>query len=250
MARIHSEHGDKDKPRIDRDEIVSFFERRAKRIATLGPIKAVIYQDKHKDLAERRDIAEKARVLPLLELDGSQELLDVGCGTGRWAEAIANLCASYHGIDISDGLIAYARERFSLASNCQFSKVAVDAFSLEYIGAKPFDRILCGGVLMYLNDDEVSNALRNFASASAIKSRMIIREPMAVDRLLTIKDHYSDDLEQVYNAIYRSQDELERLMKNPLLDAGFRIVSAGDVYEEDGLNNRAETRQRWMILER
>lgn len=251
MSRIPTAPGDENKPRIERDEVLSFFEQRAEKIERLGPVRAVIYQDKHPDLAERRDLAEKQRIRPLLALDGTQRLLDVGCGTGRWADEVAGLCTHYHGIDISEGLIAYAREHFRDKHNCRFSVAPVDDFSLESIGeSQPFDRVLCAGVLIYLNDDEALDALRCMGHSMARQARVLFREPMGLEQRLTIKAHYSDDLDQTYNAIYRTQGEIEALMQSALIDSGFRIIDGGDVFEDDGLNNRAETRQQWILAER
>jgi SAM-dependent methyltransferase len=251
MSRISTRPDDPDKPRIDRDEVASFFERRSEKIGTLGPVRAVIYQDKHPDLAERRDAAEKERIGPLLALDGTQRLLDVGCGTGRWADVVAPRVAHYHGIDISEGLVAFARDAFRACGHCRFSVAPVDAFSLASLREDAsFDRILCAGVLIYLNDDDVTNALRCLEAASASTSRIVLREPIGVSERLTIKDHFSTDLDQTYNAIYRTQAELEAMMKPVLFDRGFRLADSGDVFASDGLNNRAETRQRWMLLER
>src|SRR5690606_19433965 len=135
----------------DRAEVDAFFRQRAERIPDLGPVRAVIYQDKHLDLAERRDVAEKARIYPRLRLDGTQRLLDVGCGTGRWASTLSGSCAHYHGIDACEGLVAHARLQFAGSANCRFTVASADSFSLASIGeAEPFDRVLCAGVLIYL----------------------------------------------------------------------------------------------------
>jgi SAM-dependent methyltransferase len=250
VSRISTSPEDRDKPRIDRGEVVSFFEQRAMKIEQVGPVRAVIYQDKHPDLAERRDVAEKQCIKPLLALDGTQRLLDVGCGTGRWASEVAGLCAHYHGIDISEGLVSYAREHFADCGNCRFSVAPVDRFSLDSIGEKvPFDRVLCAGLLIYLNDDEVVQAMDCLGRAMGRNARAVFREPMGIGQRLTIKDHYSDDLDQTYNAIYRTQEEIEALMQTVLATRGFRLLDSGNVFEADGLNNRAETRQRWILVE-
>jgi len=76
-----------------------------------------------------------------------------------------------------------------------------------------------------------------------------MREPVGVLKRLTIKEHFSDELEQHYNAIYRTQQALEEHMTDTLFASGFRVVDEGDVYEAE-LNNRAETIQRWIVLER
>lgn len=250
MSRIQTNSDDPNKPRIERREVTSFFEKRAEKIGQLGPVRAVIYQDKHPDLAERRDLHEKRRIGPLLALDGSQRLLDVGCGTGRWAYEVADACEHYHGIDISEGLITYAAEH-SRHRNCRFTVAPVDDFTLAALGeTTPFDRVLCAGVLIYLNDDEAHRALRCIGATMANKARAVFREPMGIGRRLTIKEHYSDDMDQSYNAIYRTEEEISDLMQSTLFNSGFQLLAAGDVFEAGDLNNRAETRQRWLLLER
>ncbi|MCB4362596.1 class I SAM-dependent methyltransferase [Hydrogenophaga taeniospiralis] len=251
MSRILSKPDDDDLPRIDRAKVGEFFAERARRIDRIGPVRAVIYQDKHADLAERRDAAEKACLTPLLRLGGVERLLDVGCGTGRWARELLGHCAAYHGMDFSRELIAYAKSHLGESADCRFTVAAVDNFTLNSLHESlPFDRILCAGVLIYLNDDELLSALRNIAGVMAPKSRAVFREPMAVSQRLTIKDHFSDELEQAYNAIYRTEEQIRSLIVEAMSSSGCRSLDSGDVYADESMNNRAETRQRWLVVER
>lgn len=251
MARIPTRPDAPDQPQIDRDAVNAFFEERARKIDTLGPIRAVIYQDKHPDLAERRDAAEKSTLLPLLALTPRSRVLDMGCGSGRWADELADACAAYHGVDASQGLVEYARKAHAGRSHCRFTALASDAVSLaaldEQVG---FDRILCAGLLIYLNEPELLATLAAMADVAAPECRILLREPVGMQDRLTIQDHYSEDLDQTYNAIYRTEDELAAAMRVPLIGQGFRLMASGDVFADDSLNNRRETRQRWMILER
>lgn len=250
MARINSPVDQTDKPKISRSDVVTFFEDRSRRIAELGPLRAVIYQDKHPDLAERRDRAEKARIYPLLGLTGSERILDLGCGSGRWAEELAGHIGHYCGIDISEGLIEYARTRFHDALNMHFAVGTVDNFTLAALGeSEPFDRILCSGVLIYLNDEEMECALSCIAAASAKDAILLFREPLALRTRLTLLQHYSEELEHEYNAIYRTQAEIEVAITKVLSD-DFKIIESGDVYPDEMLNNRIETRQRWIKVVR
>ncbi len=251
MARILSESESGEHPRIDPDKVRDFFEVRARKAERLGPLRAVIYQDRHPDLAERRDEAEKAKLHPLLELSTKNRLLDVGCGTGRWAEAVCDHVARYHGIDISPGLVAHARNRFASAHHLRFSEASAANFSLSELGEEePFDRILCSGVLIYLNDDQATGALAAFAEAASPNCRILVREPMGLSHRLTLSDHFSHELEQEYHAIYRTEGELLEMLQATLFASGFRLAMSGDVYDDPGLNNRDDTRQRWMLLER
>lgn len=250
MTRIFSNADEESKPRIDKDSVARFFQERAQKAESVGLTRAVIYQDKHPDLAEKRDAAEKARLLPILRLHDDLRVLDVGCGTGRWTEALAGNSAYYHGIDFSAELVDHARASHPETASLRFSVAPAENYSLAELGeSQPFDRILCCGVMIYLNDEDVVGAFRCMASVASKKCRIVMREPVGILNRLTIKEHFSDELEQSYNAIYRTRQELEDYMTDTLFASGFRIVDQGDVYEAE-LNNRAETIQRWMALER
>ncbi|MBD9536402.1 methyltransferase domain-containing protein [Stenotrophomonas sp. STM01] len=251
MTRSYSESGCPGSPAINTKAVTRFFEERAGKISSIGPLHAVIYQEKNAELAQGRDIAEKAKLLPLLRLDGAQRVLDVGCGTGRWASELVQRSAWYHGIDACAGLVDYAREQFSDSSNCRFSVMAADDFSLDALDETgPFDRVLCAGVLIYLNDAEVRRAIRNMAAILAPGGLVMFREPMGVGMRLTISEHYSEEMEQQYSAIYRTHEELERLIQQEMPGVRFKLVGSGGVYDEPWLNNRSDTRQMWFLMER
>jgi SAM-dependent methyltransferase len=251
MARIQSPPDDPATPRIDPVAVAAFFDGRARKIDQVGPLRAVIYQDRHPDLAERRDLAEKQCLLPRLALDGQQRLLDIGCGTGRWAGELLHSVAHYHGVDISTGLVDFARHAYAAYPHCRFSVASAVGITLGRLDERePFDRILCAGVLIYLNDDDLTACISAIGTLAAPTCRILMREPMAIEQRLTIQDHFSTDLQQIYNAIYRTEGELSRLLLTVLRPLGFSITAAGDVFLDDALNNRAETRQRWLLLER
>ena len=250
MTRIFSSPEESSKPRIEKDSVAKFFRERARKAETVGSVRAVIYQDKHPDLAEKRDAAEKARLLPILQLHSDSRVLDMGCGTGRWTKDLAGNSAYYHGIDFSAELIDHAQASYPQNTNLRFSVAPAENYSLSGLGEQqPFDRILCCGVMIYLNDEDVISAYRCMTSVASQECRIVMREPVGILERLTIKEHFSDELEQSYNAIYRTQRELEDYMTDTLFASGFRIVSQGDVYEAE-LNNRTETIQRWIVLER
>ncbi len=251
MSRIQTDDEDPVKPRIEPDEVASFFEERARRIDRLGPVRAVLYQDNHPDLAERRDAAEREILTPLLQLHESSRLLDIGCGTGRWVTSVSHSCAHYHGIDLSPGLVEFASSYHSDRKNCRFTVCRATDVSLSAIDESlPFDRVLCAGLFIYMNDDEVDRAMRGIVGVSAPRCRVVFREPMAVEQRLTLRDHFSEDLNQTYNAIYRTQAELLDLAGATLLQNGFHVIETADLYSDPALNNRTETRQRWIVIER
>lgn len=249
-TRIFSLPGEK-KPAIDSTAVLGFFEERAEKAKCLGPTRAVIYQDKSPHLAESRDAEEKALIYPMIQVSKEDTVLDAGCGTGRWAEIIIPACGCYQGIDISPGLIQIAKERFGHFLNAQFSVCSIEDISLEAIGAKrPFSRILSFGVYIYLNDGAVVETLQRTAMVAAQSARIVIREPIALENRLTLREHYSEDMNQNYSAIYRTEREMFDMFDATIGLAGFRLIDAGDVYKQAELNNRRETKQRWYLFVR
>ena len=189
--------------------------------------------------------------MPKLGVSSTSRVLDAGCGTGRWAEALIPLCAFYHGVDVSPGLVEVAQRLYGHNVNARFSVCDLDDLSCEAIGAfVPFDVVLSAGVFIYLNDDEVVDAMSRLPSMTALKARVVCREPVAVKERLTLHEHFSTDMDQFYNAIYRPEAELLRMFQDTLGVAGFSMVECGDVFAGDELNNRAETRQRYFVFER
>jgi cyclopropane fatty-acyl-phospholipid synthase-like methyltransferase len=234
------------KPLIDRASVQDFFEERARKAEALGPVRAVIYQDKNPSLAQQRDAAEKALLLPLIDVRAEDIVLDAGCGSGRWAEVVIPACGRYHGVDASRGLVDIARQRFGQFHNAQFNVVSVDQLcSSASLAEERFTRIISFGVYIYLNDDAVESALRQLCAVAAPEAKVVLREPVATGDRLTLTDFYSEDMDQIYSAVYRPESELMGMFERTLGAAGFRLQACGDVLDA-GLNNRAETRQRWF----
>ena len=88
--------------------------------------------------------------------------LDVGCGTGALAEAVAERCAPRRlvGIDPSAGFLEYGRRRLGDRAELR----AADAQDLPFGGAE-FDRVVSGLVLNFVPDQtraaaEIARVLR------------------------------------------------------------------------------------------
>ena len=75
--------------------------------------------------------------------------LDVGCGTGRWAQCVAPLVGRLHCLDVSEGALAVARKNLKDFSNCAFHAASVAEMPVE---DNSMDFVYCLGILHYVPD--------------------------------------------------------------------------------------------------
>jgi SAM-dependent methyltransferase len=234
---------------IDSMEIKEFFENRGRNINPIHPLTSVLYQDLHPDIAERRHAEESAIVTPLLGLNTSSKVLDIGCGIGRWAGVIAAGVAQYTGVDVSESLCSVARQSVNLPS-VEF--VCADVAGMRWFSSagRTFDRFIVSGLLLYLNDEDVRCCLDGIAKLSEPGSLVYLREPLASSDRLTLRSHWSEELNAHYSAVYRTRDELEKFVNNALAPVGFEPCCFRPLFEDNALNNRVETKQHFCIVRR
>ena len=121
---------------------------------------------------------------------------------------------------------------------------ALDINIDELLIKPPFDIIFIAGVLIYLNDEDISQMIKEINKIASKDKIIYIRETISVmDTRLTLKDFYSEDLDADYNAIYRTKDELLEFFK------GFENITniKSDKIHET-LNKHDETGYRYFIL--
>ena len=233
---------------LNKHEVAEFFEQRAQKFNAQTPLTAILYQDKHPELAEKRDALERERVIPLLELTGTECVLDVGCGIGRWGIAIADRVATYHGIDASPSLIELARS-YCRRDNAFFHAAGVDDLTDEWLAAHgPFDRVVCFGILIYLDDEQVASLLAALSRHLAPGAIVYVREPMGMQGRLTLASNWSEELQAHYSAIYRSPEEITAALAGAFAAPLHEVGHAMPLFAQADLNNRAETRQHFCLV--
>ncbi|MBM3350120.1 MAG: class I SAM-dependent methyltransferase [Betaproteobacteria bacterium] len=237
-----------DKVAIDESAVLNFFENRVNKYDDSQPLVSVIYQDNNPALAVARDQFEKNKLLPLLELKPDDSVLDVGCGIGRWADALNGEVARYHGTDLIQGLTDIASRR--LAHNPQFTFQALRAQDTrpELLAATPpFSLIIVTGLFIYLNDDDCLTLLTNIPSCCTQGARILMREPVGVERRLTLMNAWSEELKHNYSAIYRTVGEYMSMFTETLFSEDFQLEHSEPLFPAE-LSNRKETMQHFFIL--
>ena len=235
---------------LDYAETKRFFEKRAGKYNSERPYTVTMYQDNNPELVRKRNKEELEKLYPMLHIDSRSTVLDVACGIGRWADALETNVAEYCGIDFSEGLIELAKKRNKKEFAEFYCGSIVDIGNVLKENKKgKYNVILMLGILMYLNDNDLQSVLTQIENACEQNVVICIREPIALQERLTLKNFYSDELKDDYNAIYRTREEVKDFLDKTLLDKGFRVREEDFLFPNE-LNNRKETSQYYFILER
>ncbi|MCY7303812.1 MAG: methyltransferase domain-containing protein [Thermoleophilia bacterium] len=204
-------------------------------------------------MQEERSAALRDRVQQLLApLDGSERVLDSGCGAGAFACAIAPLVRSVVGVDLSEDLVAAGRE--IVPANCELTVGDSTALPFEY---GSFDIVGCMRVLHHAHRPEliVSELARvtrpggriilvdQIGSVDPVVSAETDRFEQARDpshtRLLPDQDIRgfldTNDLDVLTNEVVREERNLERYLDLVGLEGDERRrvggMAPGAVYE-------------------
>lgn len=225
MARLRGDH-----PQVDTKEVLRFFEARAFGADIRDHYAITSFTDRA--TAERRHLAELALALPLLELpDIRANVLDIGCGGGRWARSLAELSspiASYHGFDFSPTILDLASAHKLPVSFTFERKSVVEFVSGGLSLGRSWTHVLIVAVSLYLNDDTVSTMLSKITKTLPVGGKIYLREGVATDGArLTLIEEPSESLKDCYSAVYRTIPEYEKIIR----EAGLSVLASGRLPE-------------------
>ena len=211
-----------EKINIDTENTISFYNQRAKTIKTRErEYTTVLLGDQDPDFSVKWDAYEKQFILPKLKLTKEKLILDIGCGIGRWAEAVVGQCKEYYGVDFSSEMIAVAKENIK-KENCHFYTMSlVDALSDSKITARKYDIVLMTGVSMYINEDELKESYRLLRKLVNKDSLFYFEESVGKKERLTLNHIWSEDLKDYYGAIYRTREEYKSLIRECMKEVEF-----------------------------
>lgn len=242
MSRIY-----RDKTTISAKHVREFFDGRARREA--NPVNAVMLQNDKSTIATERDEYERTNLLPTMSSKG--RILDLGCGAGRLASCFVDTEHEYLGFDFSEELIAIADRQYKENENISFRIAEVPNFEEDsFVVPRPYDLIIVTGLFIYMNDDTLAKTLDFIGKSASSSAKIYIRESISIisDRI-TLKEFFSEELGESYNAIYRNEGELHEHIDSKLVSEGFKISARGLAFPEH-LRNREETAQYYFTLER
>ena len=238
---------------IDYGDTLDFFENRGDGKELGSKYNYVLFQDDTPEIAVERDRQEKEKICSVLDWGSGGTVLDIGCGIGRWGEAVLEKGWKYTGIDYSRKLLGVAEENLKgygsmktlLHGSFQEFK---ETLLKEGVEGK-FQKVFINGVMMYINDADLEKGLGDVLGICSSRCQVYLKESMASSGRLTLDSFHSDSLSQDYTAIYRDITEYKELGGRYFVQDGFEIKEEGALFEE-GLRNRKETLDYYFILER
>lgn len=211
----------------------------------------VNYQDDEPEKVLERDRIEKKKIEPFIPFKEWNYILDIGCGVGRWGDAVIPKLKSgkYIGIDYTQDFIDIAEKHF-IRENSKFICASFQTLkeSLEKEKElREYDVILINGVLMYINDKDIDCCLGEIDEILKKGGVIYIKESVGIKKRLTLVDFYSEELTAKYNVIYRSLYEYTKIFTKHFLNKGYTIISCGPTWNE-GMDYENETSNHYWIL--
>ena len=230
-----------------------FYDQRALKVNEMAcPYTAVLLGDQDAQYADQWNKFECQYILPKMKLNKNNRVVDIGCGMGRWAEVVIPEVNNYYGTDFSSQMIKVAEERCKeIEGKAQFINKSFQEFVSSESDAETekFDRVIIGGVCMYINDNDLANCYNKLLDQLDDQCIMYLTETVAVETRLTLDECPSQALKTTYDAIYRTTKEYNDYYKI-FLDAGFKIVEQDYLPHLNKEKDYSETDRWYTIFER
>jgi SAM-dependent methyltransferase len=132
-------------------------------------------------------------------------ILDLGCGSGTWSRYFAALFRRVVAVESSAGMFEAATRALADCPNVDLVRADAVALDLD----ERFDGVFIGGLLMYLNRDDVASLLRRLPRLLKPGGRVVIRES-------TVRTGVEARTGE-YQVVYRSPAEYASLIEESSL---------------------------------
>jgi len=170
------------------------------------------YISDDREINRYRFLLEKKELIGFIEKyttkDNRKRALDIGCGNGKFTEVMADYFAEVDAIDLSQEIIDKNREK-KRRDNCNYYCENLEDFSKRV--SLVYDFIYVGGVLMYIDDENINKNYKALYKLLNNNGVLILRESV-----MTIKR--VDNISNNYIAYYRHCNDYRNILDFDLLD--------------------------------
>ena len=225
------------------ESIKSFWEARGTKYNKV-PFESLSNFEEDPQILNERITAEKHLVFSKLLLNQEQTVLDLGAGVGQWAFRFAPLVHHIVAVEFAASQIDIAKQEQVKREidNIHF----VHSPAEKFVSSKQFDIIFISGLIIYLNDKQLSKLIHNVKNMLKTDGIVFLRESTSVlEERYEIIDQYSEALKTNYSATYRTAGEINSLFEI----SGFKKLEDGQIFTEGSILNKfPETRLKYYVF--
>jgi ubiquinone/menaquinone biosynthesis C-methylase UbiE len=165
-----------------------------------------------------RHYFELQHLQKIVKFNKNMNVLELGCGTGRWIVSLAPMVNHYAGVDFNNKSLVIAKneiDKLGISNVVLYNQSIVD-----FKGDRLYDIIYLSGVTQYIEDDQLFKVLINLKP-------FMKRSTIIIDRS-TVNYKNRDMIKtEKYYSIYRTFNELYMIYKK----CGLRCGYIGKSYE-------------------
>ena len=230
---------------FDVDKVRTFWAGRGRRLKdrSLGLLQAGMFTQSESEAEERWEI-ERREVTELLAevIRPGDEILEPGCGTGRWTRELVRMGARVVGFDACREFIEVARE--IEGGDLHPSRAAyLISDVLGFHSDRQFNGVFVSGLLQYLSDAELCRFNNLVINRTKPGGWLCIKQTVSLARRLELRGYFSETMKEEYSAVYRTEEDvLSGLV------GSFRVVGARLVFSPAA--DKPETCQKAFLLRR
>lgn len=218
--------------------IKDFWDTQAKKINKLKP-ESISNLEEDEALSAKKLLIETKKVLAYLSASKSDNILDLGAGTGQWAIKFAGIVNHVTAVEFSAPMLEIAKKLVSekYIKNITFHNEKAQKFDTN----DSFNIVFISGLLIYLSDVQLNNLLQRICKYLESGGRVVLRDGTGLNGRYEINNKFSEELGSKYTALYRTSEEYISLFEK----YGMSILRHEDMFEPGSpLNKRVETRLR------
>lgn len=150
---------------------------------------------------EYRHYFELKHLKKIVKFTHDMNVLELGCGNGRWIRSLAHYVNHYTGVDFSKKALNIARKKTMWIGNVSLYNQSIVNFWCRRTRML-YDVVYFGGVSQYIEDDEMHTILDNLKSCVKPTTVIVDRSTVNLEKRGVIK---TDE----YHSIYRTSQELK-----------------------------------------
>jgi cyclopropane fatty-acyl-phospholipid synthase-like methyltransferase len=170
-------------------------------------------------------------IISALNIQKTDELLDIACGNGALSHFLFDSCAGYLGVDLSEYLISVAKKNFEVLPDYRFSERGAVQYIRTELQPESYSKVLCYGSFQYFPAADAIEVLRTlhqkFSNVQAVFIGNLPDRERAADFYKRPPD--TEELADCYSqmGIWRTRSEFVELADNAGWTVKFSVMPAG-----------------------